>query len=100
MGQYLKSLITGVVLPYNVAALKSADIRLMDPAECAEYEASMGVGPSLSSDVEQTVTTEAVDVEPTVTVEAGPTFEEPVVEEVLVENSDQVKEVLGALEVD
>lgn len=98
MAQYLKSLITGVVLPYNVAALKSADIRLMDPAECAEYEASMGVGPSLSSNVEQTATTEAVDVEPTVTVEAGPTFEEPVSVEVEIEDLDPVEEVLGALE--
>ena len=42
MARYLKSLVTGVVLPYVEASLKSADIRLMDPRECAEYEASVG----------------------------------------------------------
>jgi len=42
-GKYLKSLTTGVVLPFNEPALKSADIRLMEPAECEEYEASLGI---------------------------------------------------------
>lgn len=40
-GKYLKSLVTGVVLPYNEPALKCADLRLMEPAECEEYEASL-----------------------------------------------------------
>lgn len=42
-GKYLKSLVSGVVLPFNEAALKCADLRLMEPAECEEYEASMGI---------------------------------------------------------
>jgi hypothetical protein len=51
MAQYLKSLVTGVVLPYNEPALKCADIRLMEPAECEEYEASLGSTADPSPDV-------------------------------------------------
>ena len=47
--KYLKSLTTGVVLPYVEAALKSAEIRLMEPAECAEYEKTLaGGGPKVA----------------------------------------------------
>ena len=81
MARYLKSLATGVVLPYVEASLKSADVRLMDPEECAEYEA--GLNRPVASEV----------VEPEVVAE-------PEVGEVLVEDLDPVEEVLGALEVD
>lgn len=90
MARYLKSLVTGVVLPYVEASLKSADLRKMSAEECAEYEASMN----------KPVVQEAVP-------EPEPVFEEPevVVEpepvEVEVEEYDpSVEKVLGALETD
>ena len=92
--KYLKSLVTGVVLPYNEAALKSADIRLMEPAECKEYEASVG---GVAAPVEPPVV-EAVAEEPVV--------EEPVVEEVVDEpvleddSEDDIDEVIAALEIE
>ena len=92
MAQYLKSLVTGVVLPYNEPALKCADIRLMEPAECEEYEASLGSTADPSPD--------AVEVTPTAEVEE-PVVEEPVVGEHVVEDFDpDVEGVLGALEID
>lgn len=45
MARYLKSLTTGVVLPYVEASLKNADVREMSAEECAEYEASIGKTP-------------------------------------------------------
>lgn len=45
MARYLKSLETGVVLPYVQAALLSPGVREMSPEECAEYEASLGKTP-------------------------------------------------------
>jgi len=46
MARYLKSLTTGVVLPYVEAALLNKNIREMTPEECAEYEASIGKKPA------------------------------------------------------
>lgn len=89
MAQYLKSLATGVVLPYVEASLKSADVRKMSAEECAEYEASMS----------KPVVQEAVP-------EPEPVFEEPAaaveveVEDYTPEDDPQVQEVLGALETD
>jgi hypothetical protein len=90
MAQYLKSLVTGVVLPYVPASLKCADIRLMDPAECAEYEAS------LNKPVAEAAPTPAVETLPDPEV----LVVEPEIGEVLVEDLDPVAEVLGALETD
>jgi len=45
MARYLKSLNTGVVLPYVEAALLSPGVREMTAEECAEYEASIGKTP-------------------------------------------------------
>lgn len=45
MARYLKSLNTGVVLPYVQAALLSPGVREMTAEECAEYEASIGKAP-------------------------------------------------------
>jgi hypothetical protein len=42
MARYLKSLNTGVVLPYVEAALLSPGVREMTAEECAEYDASLG----------------------------------------------------------
>lgn len=87
MAQYLKSLVTGVVLPYVEQSLKSADVRLMEPAECAEYEASIGLTSDPSPDVvEPTVTAEPV-------VEPEPVVEEPVVETVVEEVTTSEMEV-------
>ena len=44
--RYLKSLSTGVVLPYVEAALLSPGVREMTADECAEYEASIGKKPA------------------------------------------------------
>jgi hypothetical protein len=90
--KYLKSLVTGVVLPYNEPALKSADIRLMEPAECEEYEASL-----------------VAQEEGNTPVTAKPEFEEVVVETSFSpppDESERQKEasedekVMAALEVD
>jgi hypothetical protein len=43
--RYLKSLETGVVLPYVQAALLSPGVREMSAEECEEYEASIGKTP-------------------------------------------------------
>jgi hypothetical protein len=107
MAQYLKSLVTGVVLPYNEAALKSADIRLLDPQECAEYEATLNrpvaAEPAVPTPAVETLPDpEVLVVEPVVEepVVEEPVVEEPVFEEVVVEDLDPVQEVLGALETD
>ena len=96
MAQYLKSLVTGVVLPYVPASLKCADIRLMDPTECAEYEATLN-RPAVAAPV----MAEAV---PTPAVETLPDPEvlvvEPEIGEMIVEDLDPVEAVLGALETD
>lgn len=46
MARYLKSLTTGVVLPYVEASLLNKNIREMTPEECAEYEKSIGKKPA------------------------------------------------------
>jgi hypothetical protein len=94
MARYLKSLVTGVVLPYNTATLKSADVRQMSASECVEYEESMGL-------VSAPVVEEPVVEEPVV---EEPVVEEPVIEEPVVEIQDhsegepEIEAVLGALE--
>ena len=87
--KYLKSLVTGVVLPYSEAALKSADIRLMEPAECEEYEASVG---GVAAPVEPPVV-EAVAEEPVV----EEVVDEPVLED---DSEDDIDEVIAALEIE
>ena len=87
--RYLKSLATGVVLPYNEAALKSAGIRLMEPAECAEYEASIGLNPAEAAP-------EPVFEEVVITTADTPQPEPEVVES----DDDDASQVLAALEVD
>jgi hypothetical protein len=80
--KYLKSLTTGVVFGFNEAALKNAEMRLMDPAECEEYERSLG--------------TPVAKPEPTPEVAPEPAPEEPVAED----TSLDVDEVVAALKVD
>ena len=92
MAQYLKSLITGVVLPYVEASLKSADIRKMSASECEEYEASMNVKRKLPLKQPKKVIKKKKVVAPVV---------EPEVGETLIGDFDpEVEGVLGALEVD
>jgi hypothetical protein len=76
---------TGVVLPYSEALAKSADVAPMTPAECDEYEASMGVTPAPSAPVVE---------------EPAPVVEEPVFENVVVEDvaPPEVDEVIAALD--
>ncbi len=73
MARYLRSQTTGVVLPYNEKLLKRANVELMTPEECSQYEA--GLKPRPVSTVVETVTTV---VETITTPEPTP---EPVVEE-------------------
>ena len=102
MARYLKSLVTGVVLPYNTAALKSADVRQMSASECAEYEASIGKTSAPAPDAVEVTTTPVVE-EPVVEepVVEEPVVTEPEVGEHIVEDFDpDVAGVLGALEVE
>lgn len=46
MARYLKSLTTGVILPYVEAALKNADVVVCTAEEAAAYETSVGAKPS------------------------------------------------------
>ncbi len=92
--RYLKSLTTGVVLPYSEAALKTADIRLMEPSECAEYEASLGISreeavPAAEPNIEHVELTPP----PAPAPEPKP---EPVAEESVFEDED----IMAALKVD
>lgn len=97
MARFLKSLVTGVVLPYNEAALKSADIRKMSAEECEEYEASM----KSSSDPHPDVVVPTVTADPHPDVVKTTPAVEPEVGEVILEDFDpDVEGVLGALEVD
>jgi hypothetical protein len=98
MARYLKSLVTGVVLPYVPASLKSADIRLMDPAECAEYEATLNK-PAVAAPVAPTPAVETLP-DPEVLVVEPKVVVEPEVGEMIVEDLDPVEAVLGALETD
>ena len=43
MARYLKSLSTGVILPYVAASLKSPGVREATSEEATEYEASLGI---------------------------------------------------------
>lgn len=90
MTRYLKSLQTGVVLPYSEALAKSADVAPMTEAECVEYEVSMGVAPSTS----------VAEQPAPVVVESAPVVEDPVFEEVVVEDATppEVDEVIAALD--
>lgn len=88
----LKSLSTGVVIPYTPAALKHSNVREMTAAEVQEYLASMNVEAP------------AVEAEPEPVVEAEP---EPVVVETgkvvtqdFEDGEPDADEVLAALEVD
>lgn len=95
----LKSLSTGVVVPYTPAALKHSNVREMTAAEVQEYLASMNVeAPAVEAEPEP-----VVEAEPEPVVEAEP---EPVVETGKVVTRDyedgepDADEVLAALEVD
>ena len=90
--KYLKSLTTGVVLPYNEPALKNANMRLMEPAECEAYEQSLNKG---SAAAPKPAPEPAPEPEPVVE-EVAVVEEEPVVEEPFTD----VEGVLGALEVE
>lgn len=89
----LKSLSTGVVLPYVEAALKGENVRELTPAEVAEYMASIGKADAPA---------------PAPVVEPEPVFEEPapeIAKGVTVtrdysEGEPNAAEVLKALEVD
>lgn len=96
MARYLKSLQTGVVLPYSEALAKSADVAPMTAAECAEYEVSMGVTPSI-----ETVEEPAPVVEEPAPVVEEPEFEEVVFESPAIEEEEtppEVDEVIAALD--
>ena len=96
MARYLVSLNTGVVLPYNEAALKSPGVRETTSEESAAYEAAVA-----------TRSVKPIDVVPP---PAEPLIDtpkpEPVVKEVEVVTQDfaegepDIDAVLGALEAD
>ena len=86
MAQYLKSLVTGVVLPYVEASLKSADIRKMSAEECAEYEAGINGNKSAAPAKRKPAKRKKTA--------------EPAIGEIIVEDVDPTEEVLGALETD
>ena len=96
MARYLRSTLTGVVLPYVEASLKSKNVVVMTASECQEYEATLN---------------RPVAVAPAPVVEApvveAPVVKEPAVGEMLVGDFDPepvlmhpVADVLGALETD
>lgn len=102
MARYLKSLQTGVVLPYSEALAKSADVAAMTAAECAEYEASMGVTPSVVVQDSAPVVEEPAPVEEVpVPVAEEPEFEEVVFESPAIKEDEtppEVDEVIAALD--
>ena len=101
MARYLKSLQTGVVLPYSEALAKSADVAAMTAAECAEYEASMGVTPSVVQDSAPVVEEPAPVEEAPVQLAEEPEFEEVVFESPAIEEDEtppEVDEVIAALD--
>ena len=78
--KYLQSTVTGVVHPYSEPAMKCADFRLMAPAECAEYEASLGVS-------------RPAEAEPAPEPKPEPVFEEVHVETSFSPEPEEVEEV-------
>jgi hypothetical protein len=98
--KYLKSLITGVVLPYVEASLLSKNVRVMTPEECAEYEASLPGGvktPAAAPEptpAPEPVAVAAIETPPT-EVKKGVTVTRDISE-----GEPNVDEVIAALEVD
>lgn len=88
----LKSLTTGVVLPYNPAALKSANVREMTAQEVAEY---MGTLDQKAEAPQPVAEPEPVFEEPAPEIETG-----VVVTQDYSEGEPDADEVLKALEVD
>lgn len=91
--RYLKSLSTGVVLPYVEATLLNAKVREMTPAECEEYEASIGVSNSPPPAPEPVAEPEPVAAP--AAVEKGVTVTRDISE-----GEPDVDAVIAALEVD